>query len=76
MDIVLKGKTGIAKKLDLGDHSKNSSTVDFGQIADGGKKEQTQQGTLQIFSTHVVCLACVSQFCGGCAMIPSRPLPY
>ncbi|XP_072237946.1 uncharacterized protein tespa1 [Leuresthes tenuis] len=42
VDIVLKVKTGPAKKLDLGEHKRSNSDVDV-RLITGGQKEQAQQ---------------------------------
>ncbi|KAM4740149.1 uncharacterized protein tespa1 [Anableps anableps] len=41
--IMLKSKTGSAKKLDLGEHDRRGSCGDFRLLSDGGDMEQTQQ---------------------------------
>ncbi|KAM6927242.1 uncharacterized protein tespa1 [Xenentodon cancila] len=43
VDVVLKTKTGTAKKLDLGEDDRNNSSVAVRQVADIGKKQQTQE---------------------------------
>ncbi|XP_061582682.1 protein ITPRID2 [Cololabis saira] len=43
VDVVLKTKTGTAKKLDLGEDDKNNWSVDVGPVADTGIKALTQE---------------------------------
>ncbi|XP_041835850.1 protein ITPRID2 [Melanotaenia boesemani] len=43
VDIVLKGKSGPAKRLDLGGHNRSNSAVDLRLITSGLEKEQMQQ---------------------------------